>query len=317
VFTLFSSHALASLCKTKLANVQTPANLSGKTIIITGATFGIGKETALGLARTGAEVVIVGRDQKKSEETVNWLKSETKNEKVHYLLADLSLLKEVKKLADEIKKKYPKVDVLVNNAGAIFTHKEMTAENIEKTWALNHLSPMLLTLELIDVLKAAEGARVVNVASALYEKGQIPDPVLGRPGSYKGFAVYSDSKLAAVLTTFKMAKELETLGIQVNCLHPGFVDTGIGTNNAGLMKWVLQVLKPVKSFLSAHTSYIMTPAEGAKTSIYLASSPHVEGVTGKYFFKNEQTETTTLVQDSGLQEKVWEMSLKQIQEALK
>lgn len=317
VLTLFSNFAFAGLCKKALAPVYEATQLLGKRALVTGATFGIGKETALGLAKQGAEVIIVGRDQVKAIEAVEWIKRESGNPKVTYLLADLSNLQQVKKLATDFKSQYSELDILVNNAGAIFAKKEMTSENLEKTWALNHLSPMLLTLELLPALKSAPKARVVNVASALYEKGNVSFTKTKSDESFKGLQVYSDSKLASMLTAFYLAKQLNGTHVQINCLHPGFVDTGIGANNGGLLKYLLLAAKPLKKFLAEHTDYMMTPEEGARTSIYLASSSEVEGVTGQYFYKSQGIATTATVQDQELQNKIWDLSLKQIQEALK
>ena len=317
VLTLFSSSSFASLCKKALAPVYEATQLQGKRALVTGATFGIGKETALGLAKQGGEVIIVGRDQKKAIEAVEWIKTQSGNPHVTYMLADLSILQQVKKLAADFKSRYSELDILVNNAGAIFAKKEMTSENLEKTWALNHLSPMLLTMELLSSLKAAPNARVVNVASALYVKGEISFSDRKADEKFKGLKAYSDSKLASMLTAFYLAKQLQGTSVQINCLHPGFVDTGIGANNGGFLKYLLLAAQPIKKFLAENTNYMMTPEEGARTSIYLASSPEVTGITGQYFYKSQGIATTSTVQDADLQSKVWQLSLKQIQDALR
>lgn len=316
VLTLFSNFSYAGLCKKAFAPVYDSPRLVGKTALVTGATFGIGKETALGIANQGAEVIVVGRDSKRTLEAVEWLKLQSGNSKISYLIADLSNLHQVKQLAAEFKKKHSKLDILVNNAGAIFVKKELTSENLEKTWALNHLSPMLLTTELIDVLQASGAARVVNVASALYEKGEINLKAQQPENDFKGLKAYSDSKLASMLVSFYLAKSLAGTGIQVNCLHPGFVDTGIGTNNTGIFKFLLMAAKPLKKFLAEKTDFMMTPEEGARTSIYLASSPEAAGITGKYFYKSQQAPTNATVQDEALQKSMWEFSQQQIQNVL-
>jgi retinol dehydrogenase-12 len=317
VFTLYSNSAFSIACVKAVQSPYKADHLAGKVAMVTGATFGIGKATALGLAKQGAEVIIVGRDFERTKATVEWIKAESGNPKISFLIADLSIMKQVKKLADEFKDQYPRLDILVNNAGAIFTKKEMTSENIEKTWAINHLSPLLLTLELTETLKASAPARVVNVASALYERGKITLEAQDSNAGFKGLDAYGDSKLATMLVSFNLAKGLQSSGVQINTLHPGFVDTGIGTNNTGPLKWLLVALKPIKKFLAAKTSYMLTPEEGAQTSIYLASSSEVEGVSGQYYNQGVRAPVTSSVLDETLQQKVLDFSLAQIQEALR
>ncbi len=274
-----------------------------KICLVTGATSGIGKETALGLARMGANVTIVGRNPQITVETVAWLKKESANEQIHFLLADLSSLEQVRRVAKEFKEKHPRLDILVNNAGAIFLHKETSSEGFEKTWALNVLSPFLLTLGLLDHLKASKASRIVNVASKLHANGKIDFENLQGEKSYKGTTAYNDSKLAVILWTNALARRLHGTTVTVNSLHPGVVATGIASNTKGPLKFFVEL---GRFFVNP---FLLSPAEGAKTSLYAATSEKLEGVTGKYFDNSAVVESSPLSHDINLQERVWDVSL--------
>lgn len=276
--------------------------MHGKICLITGATAGIGKETALGLAKLGAHIVIAGRDAVRTQATAEWLIKESANNQVDFLLADCSSLMEVRRLADEVKRKYPKLDVLINNAGAIFTRRELTVDGLERTWALNHLAYVVLTHELLDILKAAGSARIVNVASIAHRSAILDFDNLQGEKSYGGFGFpnYRLSKLANLMFTYALARRLKDTGVTVNSLHPGVVATSFGQNNSGLFKLVVSALRPF--FISA--------AEGAKTSIHLAASEELEGVSGCYFSKCEPVRSSELSLDEAKQEKLWEISLR-------
>jgi NAD(P)-dependent dehydrogenase (short-subunit alcohol dehydrogenase family) len=276
--------------------------MRGKTCLITGATLGIGKETALGLAKMGAHVVIVGRDEKRTRETGAWIAQQSGNVQVDHLVADLSLQTEVRRLAAAILSAYPRLDVLVNNAGAIFTKREVTAEGFEKTWALNHLAEFLLTELLLDRLKASAPARIVNVASDAHSTGSIDFDNLQGERKYSGIGAYSQSKLANIMFTYALARRLAGTGVTANCLHPGVVATGFGHNTPGLINTILNVVRP----------FLITPAKGAETSIHLASSPDVAGVSGAYFAKSKPAKSSARSLDVAVQEKLWEVSEKQI-----
>jgi NAD(P)-dependent dehydrogenase (short-subunit alcohol dehydrogenase family) len=272
--------------------------MRGKTCLITGATLGIGKETALGLAKMGAHVVIVGRDEKRTRETGAWIAQQSGNVQVDHLVADLSLQTEVRRLAAAILSAYPRLDVLVNNAGAIFTKREVTAEGFEKTWALNHLAEFLLTGLLIDRLKASAPARIVNVASDAHQSGRIDFDDLQGAQKYRGIAAYSQSKLANIMFTYALARRLAGTDVTANCLHPGVVGTGFGHNTPGLVNTILSLMRP----------FLLTPEKGALTSIYLASSPEVADVSGGYFAKSKPAKSSARSLDVAAQERLWTVS---------
>ena len=276
--------------------------MDGKTCLITGATSGIGKETAFGLARLGARVVIVGRDPDRTRAAADWIRRETGSEQVSFLLADLSSQSEVRGLAREFKDKYSRLDVLVNNAGGIFTRRETTVDGFERTWALNHLAYFLFTQELLELLKASAPARIVNVASTMHTGGLIDFGDLQGEKSYSGIRAYSQSKLANVLFTYALARRLEGTGVTANCLHPGGVATGFGQNTFGALKLLMRLARP----------FLITAEQGAATSIYLASSPDVEGASGRYFAKCKPDRSSAVSRDEALQERLWALSLRQI-----
>jgi len=275
--------------------------MQGKICLVTGATLGVGKETALGLARKGAQVVIVGRDAARTRETAAWIAKESGNPQVDFLIADLSSQTEVRRLAAEFKAKYPRLDVLLNNAGAIFTKRETTVEGFERTWALNHLADFLLTRLLLDTLEASAPARIVNVASAAHTRGTIDFDNLQGEQKYSGIGAYSQSKLANILFTYALARRLQASGVTANCLHPGVVATGFGHNTPGLVRTLLSLARP----------FLITPEKGAATSIALASSPDVADISGKYFAKSKPIASSKLSYDEALQEKLWALSEKQ------
>jgi NAD(P)-dependent dehydrogenase (short-subunit alcohol dehydrogenase family) len=278
------------------------ATLPEKTALITGATTGIGRETALGLARQGFRVTIVGRDPSRTRDTVEWIKRETANGHIDFLLADLSSQAAVVRLAQEFRETHTRLDVLVNNAGGIFTKRETTVDGLECTWALNHLSYFLLTLELLDLLKACAPARIVNVASAAHTGRTIDFEDLQSEKKFSAMPVYGRSKLANVLFTYALARRLAGTGVTANCLHPGVVATGFGQGNAGPFRVMLKLAAP----------FLLSPAKGALTSIYLASSPEVEGITDKYFAKCKPVRSAPNTYDVALQEKLWAVSLQQV-----
>ncbi|MGA2793513.1 MAG: SDR family oxidoreductase [Roseiarcus sp.] len=275
--------------------------MQGKICLVTGATLGIGKETALGLARKGAHVVIVGRDESRTRQTAAWIAKESGNAQVDFLVADLSSQAEVRRLAAAFASIYPRLDVLINNAGAIFTKRELTVDGVERTWALNHLAEFLLTKLLLDKLAASAPARIVNVSSDAHTGGAIAFDNLQGEKKYGGMRAYAQSKLANILFTFALARRLAGKGVTANCLHPGVVATGFGHNTPGLVNTLLSLARP----------FLLTPEKGAATSIYLASSPEVANVSGKYFVKCKPAASSKLSTDVALQEKLWELSERQ------
>jgi len=276
--------------------------MAGKTCLITGAPSGIGKETAVGLARLGAQVVIVGRDADRTRATADWVAGGANSKQVAFLLADLSSQDSVRLLAAEVRDRYQRLDVLVNNAGAIFTRRETTVDGFERTWALNHLAYFLLTHELLELLKASAPARIVNVASTMHHGGVIDFDNLQGERSYGGVRAYSQSKLANVLFTYALAGRLEGTGVTANCLHPGGVATRFGHNRRGAIDLILRLAKP----------FLLTAEQGAATSLYVASSADVASVTGKYFARCKPARSSPASHDEALQERLWTLSLRQI-----
>ncbi len=275
-----------------------PNEMQGKICLVTGATLGIGKETALGLARKGAHVVIVGRDEARTRETAAWIAKESSNPQVDFLVADLSSQAEVRRLAAAFADIYPRLDVLINNAGAIFMKRELTVDGVERTWALNHLAEFLLTHLLLDKLAASAPARIVNVSSDAHTAGAIAFDDLQGEKKYGGMRIYAQSKLANILFTYALARRLAGKGVTANCLHPGVVATGFGHNTPGFVNTLLSLARP----------FLLTAQQGAATSIYLASSPEVANVSGKYFVKCKPAASSKLSTDVALQEKLWQLS---------
>jgi len=283
---------------------QTPSlstlSLKGKTALVTGGTFGIGRATALGLAQRGMTVVITGRDASRLEEAVRSLRLESNNPNVSSLKADFFVPAQVRALAEEFVAQHERLDVLVNNAGGNFTERKLVG-GFERTWALNHLAYMQLTLALLPLLKASAPARVVVVASGWYADKLEWDNLQGERKWGVGEA-YFRSKLANLLFTYALAKKLEGTGITVNAVNPGIVDTGISRGLSGLGLLVNTLLKPLKKNVQ----------EGAFPSLYMATSPEVEGVTGQFFDKRKFVSTKPVTHDPALQARLWKVSLEQL-----
>lgn len=280
-------------------------NMSEKICMVTGATAGIGKIVATNLAVQGAEVIIVARNQQKAEETVKQIIAVTGNESVRYLLADFSDLGQVRTLVKSFKEQYSRLDILVNNAGAFFNTRNPVPFGVEMTFLVNHLAPFLLTDLLLDSLHAAGSARIVNVSSDAHTQGKINFDNLSFAKGYFGMKAYAQSKLANILFTYELARRLPDNTITVNALHPGHVATDIWKTNFSFigpaLKWIIGV-------------FGLTPEQGADNTIYLASSPEVEGITGKYFDKREAVNSSPLSYDEGLAQKLWELSERLTQE---
>ena len=248
--------------------------MEGKTCLITGGSDGIGYAAAREMAHMGAAVVIVGRNDRKTAAAVERITGETGNHQVSYMLADLSSQADVRRLADQVKQEISRLDVLVNNAGAIFLSNRRSVDGIEITFALNHLGYFLLTTLLLDLLKDSVPARIVNVSSSSHwSAGKFRLESLPKPGSNRGYRAYGRSKLCNILFTYELARRLEGSGVTVNALHPGLVRTGIARNN-GLLGRVVNFFIGVRG---------VDAVKGAETLNYLAASPEVEGTTGKFF----------------------------------
>jgi NAD(P)-dependent dehydrogenase (short-subunit alcohol dehydrogenase family) len=267
--------------------------------LITGATSGIGKATAMGLANMGASVVMVGRDRGRGEAALADIKEGSANASVDLMLADLSSQEDIRRLADEFKEAYPRLDVLINNAGVIRSKRVTTSDGIEMTFAVNHLAHFLLTNLLIELLKASTPSRIVNVSSGEQRSGTIDFDDLQGEKEYKTAKAYSQSKLANVLFTYELARRLEGTGVSANCLHPGGgVRTNLGSGVSGVFGFTVRALTPL----------MKSPEKGAETSIYLASSPEVKGLSGGYFVKKAEARSSDVSHDERLARRLWEVS---------
>ena len=269
-----------------------------KVCLITGATSGIGKATAMGLASMGASVVMIGRDRDRGEAALAEIKGKSANASVDLILADLSSQEEVRWLADEFKEAYPRLDVLINNAGVIRSKRVTTADGLEMTFAVNHLANFLLTDLLLDVLKASAPSRIVNVASGEQRNGTIDFDDLQGEKLYKTAKAYGQSKLATVLFSYELARRLEGTGVSANCLHPGVVGTNLGSGVSGVFGFTVRALTPL----------MKSPEKGAETSVYLASSPDVEGLSGRYFVKKTEARSSEVSHDQRLARRLWGVS---------
>lgn len=272
---------------------------SGKVICITGATDGIGKTAAAELAKAGCTLALVGRNPEKGNRVLDEIVSDSGNENIRFHICDLSSLEAVKKLAEEIKTEYDRLDVLLNNAGAYFSEFEKTDEGFERTFALNHLSYFLLTELLLDMLEKTGNARIVNVASDAHQGAELSFDNLQGFDGYKGWPAYCKSKLANIMFTYELDRRISGMGITANCLHPGFVDTNFGNNNSGTARIGLNAAKKVGAISSE---------KGALTSVYLASSPEVESISGKYFYKCKQKNSNKASYVKSDQEKLWQIT---------
>jgi NAD(P)-dependent dehydrogenase (short-subunit alcohol dehydrogenase family) len=275
-----------------------------KNILLTGATSGIGLETARTLAKKENNLLIIGRDPVKITAVLNELKSIFPAGNHKGFTADLSSQGQIRKVVAEIQSSVSKIDVLINNAGAYFTDQQFSEDAIEMTWATNHLAYMLLTYELMPLLLKAEKARIVNVASHSHYKGQINFEDIALSKNWNGYKAYEQSKLGNVLFTLELAEKLKGTTISVNALHPGVVKTDIAIKNGA---WYVRLFwGMVKNFIA------ITVEKGAETSIFLATSNDVEGQSGMYFDKCRQKWQSRFSQTPGLKEKCWELSCKQI-----
>jgi retinol dehydrogenase 12 len=271
-------------------------DMHGKVCLVTGATGGIGLITAQALARAGADVVIIGRIPDKTAAVAKQMQEE--GGQVEYLVGDLCAQSEVRRLADEFHQGHNRLDVLINNAGAFFMKRQTSREGIEMTFALNHLAYFLLTNLLLDLLIASAPSRIVNVSSGAHSAGRLNLDDVSNPHSYSGWAAYSQSKLANVYFTYELERRLEGTGVTVNALHPGFVATNFGRSNGGIFKPLFRLFQ-----IGA-----ISPEEGAKTSIYLASSPEVDGLTGKYFYKSKPVPSSPVSYDIDMARRLWDLS---------
>lgn len=273
--------------------------MKGKVVVITGGTSGIGAVAAEKLAGMGARIVLVARDKNRGEATLAKLQRAGPGvaHTVHY--ADLSKIAAMKQLAAEIVAAEPRIDVLINNAGAIFYDRQVTSEGLERTFATNHMSYFVLTLGLSKSLLAAAPARVVSTSSEAHRRGALDFDDLQWAKRYSAFTAYGTSKLCNILFTRELARKLEGTGVTANCLHPGFVATRFGNEGRGMLK----------TFFGLAKNFALTPEQGAETILYLATSPDVANVSGEYFAKCAKKVPTREAQDDTAAARLWKESL--------
>ena len=270
----------------------------GRTVLITGATSGIGRATALGLAAMGAHVAIVGRDPDRTQAAAREIGA-AGGGAVDAFVADLSSLVEVRRLAGEVLDRLDGPDVLVNNVGGYWHTRHVTVDGLERTFALNHLAPFLLTDLLLERLRTRSGARVVTVASGAHTLGHIDFDDLQGQRAYSGQRAYNQSKLANVLFTHELARRLVGSSVTANALHPGVVRTSFGADDPGvLQRWFVPFIRP----------FLKSPAQGAATSIHLASSPAVEGISGSYFAGGKPKRSSGARRDEAVAARLWRVS---------
>ncbi|MDE2819521.1 MAG: SDR family oxidoreductase [Chloroflexota bacterium] len=277
--------------------------MRGKRVLITGATNGIGKAAALELAKMGANVVIVGRNEAKTRAVLSQLIADSGNDNLHMLLADLSSMDETRRAAAEYLEKHQRLDVLLNNAGAVFSEFQASVDGYEMTFALNHLSYYLLALLLVDTLKntAREHgeARIINVSSSAHQSASLRLDNLRDHTGHSMMSSYGASKLMNVLFTYELARRLQGAGVTVNAVHPGLVATGFGHNMRGIWVPIIKILQRLIA---------ISPEKGAETLVYLASSKEAAGITGKYWDRKQQKESSASSYDRELQKQLWDFS---------
>ena len=277
--------------------------MRGKICLVTGGTSGIGAATSIALAQEGAAIIIVGRNKGKCEKIVDKIKTVTGNSSVDYMVADLSSFKDIHELSEELKTRIPHLDVLINNVGAKFVKRQVTVDGYEMTFSLNYLGHFLLTHLLLDLLEESESARIITVASGAHGGcSNINFDDLQSQTEYNGKHAYAQSKLANILFTYELSRRLAGKEISVNALHPGGVATNFCKNN-GVVSW----LKHVTAHLLAGN--LVGPVEGAKTIIYLATSPDVEGISGKYFYNMEPVSSSKASYDEESARRLWDVSV--------
>jgi NAD(P)-dependent dehydrogenase (short-subunit alcohol dehydrogenase family) len=275
--------------------------MQGKTVVVTGGTSGIGEVAAVRLAGQGARIVLIARDGARADATLAKLRAANPSALHAVHLADLSVLAEMKRVAGEIANAEPRVDVLINNAGAVFTTRQLSADGLEMTFAVNHMAYFVVTNVLLDRLKATPGARVVSTSSAAHTAGKMDFDNLQLERGYGTFRAYGASKLENILFTRELARRLDGAGVTANCLHPGGVNTRFGSNNSGFLASVFRVGIALVG---------ISPEEGAKTIIHLASSPDVATISGEYFYKNKVAEPSAAAQNDMDAKRLWEVSAK-------
>jgi NAD(P)-dependent dehydrogenase (short-subunit alcohol dehydrogenase family) len=271
--------------------------MGGNVALVTGGTSGIGKATATALAAMGADVVVVGRNRERGEQAAAEIRARTGG-RVDLALSDLASQAEVRALAEGFRRRYDRLDVLVNNAGLVQSTRTESPDGIETTFAINHLAPFLLTNLLLDVLKESAPSRIVTVSSEAERWGNVDFEDLQSRKKYRGFPVYGMTKLANIMFTYELAERLKGTGVTATCMHPGAVNTRFGADSTGPMTILFRLSKP----------FMRTPEQGADTLIWLASSPEVEGLSGRYYSDRKPIEPKKIAQDPEARRRLWEES---------
>ena len=279
-------------------------SVAGKRVLITGATGGIGLAAAIELARRGARLALVARSETKATDAVQQIRAgSSAGAEVDVLFADLESQASIRHLAAEVLERYPTLEVLVNNAGAVNAERRLTEDDIELTWAVNHLAPFLLTTLLLDRLKASAPARIVTTSSAAHQRARIAFDDMGgeRVYGFSGFGRYSQTKLANILFTVELARLLQGTGVTANCFHPGFVTTGFNRNNGPFMRFGMNLVRV----------FARSPEKGAETLVWLVDSPEVSDQSGGYFFDKRLTSPSAAAQDADAARRLWAVSQEQ------
>jgi NAD(P)-dependent dehydrogenase (short-subunit alcohol dehydrogenase family) len=277
--------------------------VAGKRVVLTGGTSGIGLAAAIELARRGADLTLVARNQARAGEAVRRISAVSTGSASDVLLADLASQSSLRQLAGELLARYPRIQVLVNNAGAIYARRQMSTDGIELTWAVNHLAPFLLTTLLLERLKASRPARIVTTSSGAHEGARIPFDDLNAERSWggAGFTRYGETKLANVLFTAELARRLEGTGVSANAFHPGFVATGFNRNNGVLMRLGMAISRP----------FARSPQKGAESLVWLVDSEDASQLNGAYVFDRRSVPPSPAGQDVEAARRLWQVSEEQ------
>lgn len=270
--------------------------------LVTGANAGIGKEIARELARGGARVIFLCRSQERAQAAMDEIATDASNDDLHLVQCDLSRQADIRAAAEEITERFDRLDVLVNNAGVYLTDFVLTVDQLEKTWAVNHLGYFLLTNLLLDLLQASAPARIVNVSSDAHRDAAIDFDNLNGEQGYNWYDAYGQSKLANVLFTRELARRLEGTGVTANAMHPGVVASEIWNRNSDWVSWFVRLFTP----------FFRSPEQGAETAVYLATAPEVAGVSGRYFKDCQEKAPSTTAQDDALAQQLWDVSEAQV-----
>jgi len=270
--------------------------MEGKICMITGANSGIGKATTFGLAEMGTKIVMVCRNKERGETSQQEIIEKTGNKNVDLLICDLSSQEQIRKLVSGFKLEYQNLHILINNAGIVLSKRQLSVDGIEMNFAVNYLAPFLLSNLLIDVLKMSAPSRIINVSSEVHKRGTLDfDDIQVENKKYGAFKVYGVSKLALTLFTYELSKKLEGTGVTVNAVHPGVFRSNLGRDLPAISR-------------GFQKTFFKSPRKGAITSIYLASSPDVEGITGKYFVKKQPKKSSNESYNEEYAKRLWEIS---------